>query len=116
MTQRIARRLIFFVAPAVLTFMAGWVFAQQGAPVQGAEPDIALVTRFDRNGDKVLDYVERNGAREYLTAHPEIRGVFWGQGGSTGLRRQLYPMSQKFLSTFITPWKETSSFAMRSIK
>src|SRR6266542_1146672 len=52
------------------------------------------------------DYRSRNavgdGIKAYLTAHPEIRGVFWGQGGSTGLRRQLYPMSEKFLGTFIT--------------
>src|SRR5437763_5069559 len=52
------------------------------------------------------DYQSRNnvgeGIKKYLTAHPEIRGVFWGQGGSTGLRRQLYPMQDKFLGTFIT--------------
>jgi hypothetical protein len=52
------------------------------------------------------DYQSRNavgeGIKTYLTAHPEIRGVFWGQGGSTGLRRQLYPMTEKFLGTFVT--------------
>jgi hypothetical protein len=52
------------------------------------------------------DYQSRNsvgdGIKKYLTAHPEIRGVFWGQGGSTGLRRQLYPMTEKFLGTFVT--------------
>ena len=51
-------------------------------------------------------YRGRNGVGEgikaYLTAHADIRGVFWGQGGSTGLRRQLYPMQDKFLGTFIT--------------
>ena len=44
-----------------------------GVPVQGAEPDIPLVDRFDRDGNKRLDYVERSAAREYLTAHPELR-------------------------------------------
>src|SRR5215211_4180817 len=44
-----------------------------GPPVQGAEEDIPLVARFDRNGDKVLDHEERVAAREYLTAHPELR-------------------------------------------
>ncbi len=39
--------------------------------------------------------------QKYLRAHPEIRGVFWGQGGSTGLRRQLYPMQDKFIGTFV---------------
>ena len=37
-----------------------------GAPVQGAEPDIPVLARFDRNGDKRLDYAERTAAREYL--------------------------------------------------
>jgi hypothetical protein len=44
-----------------------------GPPVQGAEPDIPLVARFDRNGDKRLDRSERTAAREYLAAHPELR-------------------------------------------
>ena len=52
------------------------------------------------------DYQSRNavgeGIKKYLTTHAEIRGVFWGQGGSTGLRRQLYPMTDKFLGTFVT--------------
>lgn len=39
--------------------------------------------------------------QKYLREHPEIRGAFWGSGGSTGLRRQLYPMTDKFLGTFI---------------
>jgi hypothetical protein len=44
-----------------------------GAPVQGAEEDIRLVARFDRNGNNRLEYAERTAAREYLTAHPELR-------------------------------------------
>jgi hypothetical protein len=44
-----------------------------GPPVQGAEEDIPLVARFDRNGDRRLDYAERTQAREYLAAHPELR-------------------------------------------
>lgn len=40
--------------------------------------------------------------KAYLKAHPEIRGVFWGGGGTTGLRRALYPMQDKYLGTFIT--------------
>ena len=42
-----------------------------------------------------------DGIKKYLTEHPEIRGVFWGGGGSTGLRRSLYPMQEKFLGTFV---------------
>ena len=60
----------------------------------------------DTGASTNADYQSRNavgeGIKKYLTAHPEIRGVFWGQGGSTGLRRQLYPMTDKFLGTFVT--------------
>ena len=44
-----------------------------GPPVQGAEEDIPLVGRFDRNGNKVLERAERDSARAYLAAHPELR-------------------------------------------
>jgi hypothetical protein len=44
-----------------------------GAPVGGAEPDIPLVARFDKDGNHRLDYAERTAAREYLAAHPEMR-------------------------------------------
>jgi hypothetical protein len=44
-----------------------------GPPVQGAEEDFPLVAKFDRNADKRLDHAERTAAREYLSAHPELR-------------------------------------------
>src|SRR5207237_5275418 len=70
----------------------------EGAPGGGEDVDTGQATSTDyRSRNSVGD-----GIKKYLTAHPEIRGVFWGQGGSTGLRRQLYPMSEKFLGTFIT--------------
>jgi len=43
-----------------------------------------------------------DGIKAFLTARPEVKGVFWGSGGSTGLRRALYPMQERFLGTFIT--------------
>jgi hypothetical protein len=52
------------------------------------------------------DYRGRNAVgeaiKDFLTKHKDVRGVYWGAGGSTGLRRQLYPMQDKFLGTFIT--------------
>ncbi|MGH9325349.1 MAG: hypothetical protein ACRD2B_01465 [Terriglobia bacterium] len=36
----------------------------------------------------------------YLNKHPEITGVFWGGGGSTGLRRSMHPYESKFLGIF----------------
>ena len=46
---------------------------RSGPPVQGAEEDLPLVAKFDRNSDKRLDYPERTAARAYLSAHPELR-------------------------------------------
>jgi hypothetical protein len=46
---------------------------RSGPPVQGAEEDLPLVAMFDRNADKRLDHAERTAAREYLSAHPEVR-------------------------------------------
>ncbi len=51
------------------------------------------------NKDMRLNFGER--IKDYLEAHPEIRGVFWGSGGTTGLRRQLFPMQDKYLGTWI---------------
>ena len=41
------------------------------------------------------------GIQAYLTKHSEVRGVFWGKGGGTFLRRNLHPMENKFLGLFI---------------
>ena len=41
------------------------------------------------------------GIQAYLQKHPEVRGVFWGKGGGTFLRRSLYPLQDKFLGLFI---------------
>src|SRR5919197_4832727 len=64
----------------------------------GEDADTGAATSTDYRGRNAVG----EGIKKYLTAHPEVRGVFWGQGGSTGLRRQLYPMSDKFLGTFVT--------------
>ena len=42
------------------------------------------------------------GIQAYLKANPQVRGVFWGSGGTTGLRRALYPMQDQYFGTFIT--------------
>jgi hypothetical protein len=71
---------------------------EAGAGAGGEDADTGATTS--------TDYRTRNsvgeGIKKYLTAHPEVRGVFWGQGGSTGLRRQLFPMQEEFLGTFVT--------------
>ena len=41
------------------------------------------------------------GIQRYLTQHPEVRGVFWGKGGGTFLRRNLHPMEDRFLGLFM---------------
>ncbi|MGH9200024.1 MAG: hypothetical protein ACRD2A_02165, partial [Vicinamibacterales bacterium] len=65
-------------------------------PSAGGEGGTARQGEQYRNRNAVGDAIKK-----YLTSHPEIRGVFWGGGGSTGLRRQLYPMSDKFLGLFV---------------
>ncbi len=37
---------------------------------------------------------------QYLKKNPQVKGVFWGKGGSTGLRRALHPFEDKFLGVF----------------
>ena len=98
---------------AACSVLAGAVSAQQDAPssqaptptgrgsvpIQGAEPDIALVAKFDRDGDKRLHRQEREAAREYLTAHPELRRPSRGgrltRTGTPGL-----PLSPKDIQTY----------------
>lgn len=41
------------------------------------------------------------GIQDYLTKHPEVRGIFWGKGGGTFLRRNLHPLENKFLGLFL---------------
>lgn len=41
------------------------------------------------------------GIRKYLEDHPEVRGVFWGTGGTTGRRRSLHPLESRYLGTFV---------------
>ncbi len=47
--------------------------------MQGAEPDLALVARFDADRNKRLDRAERVAARAYLAEHPELRQPMRGQ-------------------------------------
>jgi hypothetical protein len=42
------------------------------------------------------------GIRTWLEKHPEVRGVFWGKGGATTLRRYLHPIEARFLGLFVT--------------
>lgn len=46
---------------------------RQGPAAQGAEADVPLLARFDRNGNKRLERAERDSARAFLAAHPEAR-------------------------------------------
>ncbi len=61
-----------------------------GPAAQGAEPDTPLLARFDANRNARLDRAERDAARAYLAAHPELRQPMRAQRlpptGSTGPR------------------------------
>ncbi len=41
------------------------------------------------------------GIREFLDKNPQIRGAYWGKGGSTSLRRYMHPAEKKFLGLFL---------------
>jgi hypothetical protein len=66
---------------------------------EGADADTGQTT--SAGGDYKARFAVGDAIKDFLTKHPDVRGVFWGKGGSTGLRRQLYPMQDKFLGTFI---------------
>jgi hypothetical protein len=40
------------------------------------------------------------GVRDYLKAHPEIKGVFWGKGGATYLKKAITPYEDKLMGVF----------------
>jgi hypothetical protein len=73
--------------------------AGEGAPGAGADADTGQ--QGSTGGDYKKRFAVGDAIKDFLTKHPAVRGVFWGKGGSTGLRRQLYPMQDKFLGTFI---------------
>jgi hypothetical protein len=41
------------------------------------------------------------GIIAYVRKHPEVRGVFWGKGGGTFLRRFMHPEEDRFLGIFV---------------
>jgi hypothetical protein len=63
-TLRVLGTLMMAAVPAVAARSQTTSGGRGGPPVQGAEEDIPLVARFDRNADKMLDYAERTAARE----------------------------------------------------
>jgi hypothetical protein len=41
------------------------------------------------------------GIKEYLEKNPNVRGFFWGRGGTTTLRRYVRPYEEKFLGVMV---------------
>jgi hypothetical protein len=79
--------------------------AEAAAAASGAKPSASgnedPETGLPRGNPREREIVGQ-GIQDFLKAHPEVKGAFWGSGGSTGLRRAMYPMQDKFLGTFIT--------------
>ncbi|MCR4339353.1 MAG: hypothetical protein NUW01_05640, partial [Gemmatimonadaceae bacterium] len=75
--------------------------AQGGSSRSGAAAAVDPETGLPLGSASEMDLVGK-AIQVYLTANPHVRGVFWGTGGGTGLRRAMYPMQDKFLGTFIT--------------
>jgi hypothetical protein len=42
-----------------------------------------------------------HGIRDWLQKNANVRGVFWGKGGGTTLRRFLHPLESRFLGLFV---------------
>jgi hypothetical protein len=40
------------------------------------------------------------GVRDYLANHPEVKGVFWGKGGATYLKKAIAPYEDKLMGVF----------------
>jgi hypothetical protein len=129
MTNRFGSLLAVLLAVGLFPRVVGVISAQQtpppvgqapaagrgGAPVQGAEEDIPLVARFDRNSDKRLDHAERVSARDYMVAHPELRrpvrvGARSSRTGTPGAR-----LSPKDVTTYPPSVPLYDSAALRTL-
>src|SRR5260221_7520602 len=71
----------------------------KGEGAAGADTDTGQAT--SGGGDYKARFAVGDAIKDFLTKHPDGRGVYWGKGGSTGLPRQLYPLQGKFLGTFL---------------
>jgi len=77
------------------------VLTATGQKPKGEAADSDTGQASSGNGEYKARFAVGDAIKDFLTKHPDVRGVYWGKGGSTGLRRQLYPMQDKFLGTFI---------------
>lgn len=75
----LASVLLLLTPAAALVAQATGGGKRGGIPVQGTEPDLALLARFDRNKNARLERAEREAARAYLAEHPEVRPAMRGQ-------------------------------------
>lgn len=73
-----------------------------GATAAPVVQDIDPETGQPREGNTTDRERIGQGIQAFFKANPKVRGVFWGSGGTTGLRRALYPMQDRYLGTFIT--------------
>lgn len=93
----------------------GWIETQfpnpEGAKawLKGRKPELhallfpstrVLSPRMEEVRKKMLRDQVGAGIVAYLAKNPQIRGAYWGKGGSTGLRRAMNPVPQKFLGIF----------------
>ena len=72
-TAGVATVLLFCCPPLLDAQQPAGAPPRQGPAPQGAEEDTPLLARFDRNNSKRLERPERDSARAFLSAHPELR-------------------------------------------
>ena len=90
-----------------------WVFPDQDAAkgwLKAQRPDLheklfpatrEMTPRQRAMADRYQGENLGKAIREYLEKNPKVRGVYWGIGGGTFLRRYLHPAETKFLGLFI---------------
>jgi hypothetical protein len=105
----------------------GWIEQQFADPegakkwLQGRKPELyAMLFPKSREMNPAMkatwEKLKRDsvgaGIVAYLKQHPEIRGAYWGKGGSTGLRRAMNPIPEKFLGIL---WQDNRYEVMSQI-
>ena len=79
LSPRAAVGLLAALSVSAARILPAQAAVRQGPPIQGAEPDLALLARFDADRSKRLERAERDSARAYLAANPQLRQPMRGQ-------------------------------------
>jgi hypothetical protein len=91
-----------------------WLKERRGDLYEKLYPSRAEIPEHLKQIQKKLDRENvAKGIKEYLAKNPAVKGVFWGSGGTTTLRRYMRPHEDKFLgvNVFDNRWTMMSKIA-----